>query len=124
MFKLIKIVLLLLLCTSCGQSNTECPITIDTVSIIDQKLYEGTHYYMVLRISGWHEKTEIIEVYDQKPQFDRCSVSITKPIIHDSLDANYINSFLIDLEAKEFIVEYKESPSDENPQTFFRLKFK
>ena len=32
-------------------------------------------YYLVHKISGWSDKTETLELFDSKPDFDNCSKS-------------------------------------------------
>lgn len=74
--------------TACGDQATECPLTLDQTSIIDQKEVNGTTYYLVERISGWHEKTIIIHLFDKKPEFDKCNENIVTPIIDDSVSTD------------------------------------
>lgn len=76
---------------SCAQDDSElqkCPITIDSVSVLLTQTHNGRDYYLVKRISGWHEKTEIIQLYDRKPELDRCNENTIKPIFEDSIETD------------------------------------
>lgn len=80
---------LLLGVISCSEQNgtaEPCPITVDSVSIIDAMEICGETYYLVYRISGLNDKTEILELYNLKPTFDNCSRSNVEPLYGDSLD--------------------------------------
>ena len=55
----------LLMLVSCSDQSVEtepCAITVDAVSIIDSLKLEDTTYLLVHRISGWSDKTEILEL--------------------------------------------------------------
>jgi hypothetical protein len=73
---LIGVVALIVAACSDDASKVEgCPFTVDSVSIVDSKEVGGITYYLVHRIFGWSDKTEILELYDSKPEFDHCSNS-------------------------------------------------
>lgn len=95
---------------SCAQDDPElqeCPITIDSVTVLLVQTHNGRDYYLVKRISGWHEKTEIIQLFNQKPELDRCNEDTIKPIFEDSIetDKNLI-ALKADLTAEEFQLIY------------------
>lgn len=97
-------------CTSCSDENNRispCELTIDTVSIIDQRKVADVTYYLVLRISGWHDKTESLELYDAKPGFDQCAKSNVEPIDGDSLDLEKpVSHIYLDSKNKLLYIEY------------------
>ncbi len=65
--------LLCLMQFSCFDSNQQqdC-LTSDTVAIIDSLSINEQEYFLVYRISGWHDKVESFEVYNTKPVFNAC----------------------------------------------------
>ena len=68
---------------SCSDSNEiseKCPVTVDSVSIIDTVKLEENVFYLVRRVYGWHDKIEVLELYDTKPTFDFCSKSNIEPV--------------------------------------------
>jgi hypothetical protein len=64
-------------CSEQSQDKMACEITVDSVTIIDSMKVDDTTYYLVHRISGWRDKTEILELYSSKPVFDKCAKSKT-----------------------------------------------
>jgi len=73
---------------ACWNADLEhrCPLTTDSVSIVDALSTNNTDYHLVLRISGWHDKVEILELYDQLPTFDQCRGSTTPMLYGESLE--------------------------------------
>ena len=68
MFMVNRYSLIFLLCliqVSCFDSNQqqEC-LTSDSVAVIDILSITEKKYYLVYRISGWHDKIESFEVYN------------------------------------------------------------
>ncbi|BBA37000.1 hypothetical protein sS8_5077 [Methylocaldum marinum] len=47
---------------------------------------EEKTYYLVYRISGWHEKIESFELYGTEPSFDNCGESTVAPLFGESID--------------------------------------
>lgn len=43
-------------------------------------------YFLVYRVSGWHEKVESFELYAAEPVFDKCGISTIEPLFSDSID--------------------------------------
>lgn len=122
---LLIITLVSAFCVSCGKQEIECPIILDQVSIIDQQDFNGTTYYLVERISGWHEKTIIIELFDQKPEFDRCNESIMKPIVDELVSTDLeVKSFSIDLEKRQYEIDYGGQSESIMQTSKFKIKFK
>jgi len=84
-------------------------MTVDTVNIIDEKVVGNNKYYLVLRISGWHDKSEIVELYNEKPSFDLCSISDVEPVYGDSLELDKtVTHLYLDVETKSLNIEYKD----------------
>ncbi len=121
----ISIFIFLCVIASCGDQTTECPLTIEQTSIIDQKEFKGVTYYLVERISGWHEKTIIIQLFDKKPEFDKCNENVSTPIIDDSVSMDLeVKSFLINLESKQYEIEYGGDYESAKQTSKFKLNFK
>ncbi len=73
-------------CSKDSEVKVECPLTVDTFTVLLTKQYEGKEYYLAKRISGWHEKTVIIQLFDRKPRLGECNEDLVKPIFEDSID--------------------------------------
>ncbi len=99
-FRKVSFSLILLLgvlsCTQGDNNKEECPITIDSVTTLLTQTYNEREYYLVKRISGWHEKTEIIQLFDQLPILNKCNEDTIPPIFEDSIE---IDKSLIQLSA-------------------------
>jgi hypothetical protein len=95
-------------CRESAETNADlCPMVIDTVSIIDKQNFGNETYYMVLRIAGWSDKTEIIEVYNAKPVFNHCAKSNIKPIFGDSLEMEQsVSHVYVDVPNNTLSIEY------------------
>lgn len=112
-------------CSKTSSNNSDCPIAVDTVNIIDEKIVENTKYYLVLRISGWHDKSEIVELYNEKPSFDRCSKSDVEPVYGDSLELDRIVTHLyLDVEEKSLNIEYKDGESNKDHNKNLKIEVK
>ncbi len=89
-FKKIGLSLILMLglssCTQDDKNKEGCPITIDSVKTLLTQTYNEHEYYLVKRISGWHEITEIIQLFDQPPILNRCNEDTIPPIFEDSIE--------------------------------------
>ena len=84
---------------------------------------EGRTYYLVYRIAGWHDKTEILELYDSKPEFDNCSRSNIKQIYSDSLDSNQtITHVYLNVKASELDIQYKDAPPGRDNVSLLKLE--
>lgn len=95
-------------CRESAETNADlCSMVIDTVSIIDKQNFGNKTYYMVLRIAGWSDKTEIIEVYNAKPVFNHCAKSNIKPIFGDSLEMEQsVSHVYVDVPNNTVSIEY------------------
>lgn len=122
---LVLLGLIICFCTSCGQQEIECPVILDQVSIIDHQDLNSTSFYLVERISGWHEKSIIIELFDQKPEFDHCNENKIKPIIDELVSTELeIKSFSIDLEKRQYKIDYGAQSESIMQTSKFKIKFK
>lgn len=113
----------------CGDSKStafsECSMSVDSVSTIDTKSVGAVNYYLVLRISGMHDKTEILELFDQQPQYNNCNENIIPPIVADSIASDMeIKSFMIDLKDKHFVVDYTDKSPQPNQAEKLKIEFK
>jgi hypothetical protein len=120
--------LLITACVGCGDSKStafsECSMSVDSVTTIDTKSVGSVNYYLVLRISGFHDKTEIIELFDQQPQYNNCNENIIPPIVSDSIASDMeISSFMIDLKEKHFVIDYSDKPPQPNQAKTLNIKF-
>ena len=82
----IYILLTCLSLASCSNSETECSVAADTMAIIDHLSDDDKTYYLVYRLSGWHDKIESFELYGAKPTFDNCGTSAIEPLFGTSID--------------------------------------
>jgi len=112
---------------ACGEDSDieDCAAVIDTVSIIDKKTHNDKVYYLAKRITGWQDKSVIIQLFDHEPKNDRCHRSLIPPIIEDSLlPRTPVKSFEIDLENKIFIIEYVDNLDADDGIDDFTINFK
>ena len=112
-------------CSEQGANQEACAITVDSVSIIDSMELEATTYYLVHRISGWSDKTEILELYNSKPLFDHCSKSNVDPVYGDSLEMSQTIShvYLNKAEGRLDIV-YSEGSPDKSHNANLKLEIR
>jgi len=107
-----------------SSAEAECAITVDSTSIVDTSVHNDKTWYLVLRISGWHDKTEIVQLFDKKPRLDHCNRDLVAPVIEDSIAHDLsIKSFRIDLKNKEFVIDYIEIPADTGREMDIKLVF-
>ena len=73
---------------SCSDSEVTqaCSMTADSVKVIDQLNIDDHTYFLVHRISGWHEKINSFELYNARPIFDNCGESVIQPLFGASVD--------------------------------------
>jgi hypothetical protein len=112
-------------CSKGTNDNHDCTMTVDTVNIIDEKIVGTTEFYLVLRIAGWHDKTEIIELYDTKPTFDRCSKSDVEPVYGNSLELDKtVTHLYLDTESKSLNIEYKDGEPSKDYNRNLKIEVK
>ena len=118
----------LLFAVSCSEQDADqkdCAITVDAVSIIDSLEFEGVTYYLVRRIAGWSDKTEILELYDSKPLFDNCSKSNVAPVYGDSLEMSQtILHVFLNLKERRLDIVYGEGMPDKSHNANLKLEVK
>ena len=87
------ILLLCLIQASCFDSKEQkgC-LTSDSVAIIDILPVNRQKYYLVYRVSGWHDKIESFELYNTQPIFNICGKSTIQPLFGESIDEKDINN--------------------------------
>ncbi len=85
--------LVLIGCSKADKSVDVCKGLIDTVAVIDQKNINSNTYFLVLRLAGLQDKTEIFEIYDRKPTFDVCGDGKIQPLVGNTVDSkNFDNN--------------------------------
>ncbi len=129
MYKIISaLIVLLLSITSCSDQSAgieECSITVDAVSIIDSIELDDDAFYLVHRVSGWSDKTEVFELYDEKPEFDHCSKSSIDPLFGNSLEMSKTLSHVYldaDKRSLDFVYVDGEPPGLHNSELKLEIK--
>lgn len=124
----IAIPFVLFIFISCTQQNSDkqvCAITVDSVSIIDSLVSDGTNYFLVYRVSGWNDKTEILELYDSRPIFDHCAISNVEPVDGDSLEmSKLISNVFLNTKDNTIDIVYKEGEPDKMHNSTLKLEIK
>lgn len=121
----LMVLLVIASCSEQGANQEVCAITVDSVSIIDSMELEGTTYYLVHRISGWSDKTEILELYDSKPLFDHCSKSNVDPIYGDSLEMSQtISHVFLNKKENRLDIVYSEGSPDKSHNANLKLEIR
>jgi len=83
------------------------------------------NYYLVYRISGWSDKTEIFELYNTQPHFNHCSVSQVEPIFGDSLVlSKTIKHVYLNTAKKKLDIEYIDGDLNEFKNMDVKLEIK
>lgn len=117
--------LLLVGCSDSGVSSNNCEPIIDSVKIVDIKTVGNKTYYLVHRISGWHDKTEILQLFTTKPVFDRCNRNTTEPVFDDSIDSTMaISHIYLDVNMNNLEVLYKKDMKSDAENQKFKLEIK
>lgn len=83
------VLVLALVCLACspkGEPQAQCPLTLDTVETLLTQVHEGKTYVVVKRIAGWHDKTVIIQLFDQSPRLGQCREDLVPPLFEDSIE--------------------------------------
>jgi len=113
---------------SCSEQSGEvepCPITVDSVAMIDSMQVNGKTYYLIHRISGWSDKTEILELYDSKPEFDHCSKANINPLYGDSLELTQaVSHVYLNIKDQVLDIEYKEPGDDKIDNSHLKMQLK
>jgi len=77
---------------SCSEPDQACSMASDSVSVIDQLTVDGQDYFLIHRISGWHEKINSFELYNTQPTFNNCGESPLRPLFGASVDEKDSNN--------------------------------
>ena len=90
-----------------GDASVECPPVLDTVEQLLIKAHGEKNYFLVKRVAGWHDKTIVLQLYDQKPVLNACNEDLVLPIYENSLDdERSVTTLVADLERQSFEVVY------------------
>jgi len=122
--KILFLILCLPLLFACSETSEEetCSFTVDSVSIIDSINTKDNTYYLVYRVAGWSDKTEILELYDKKPVFDKSNI---EAIFGDSLElSKTISHVYLNIEENSFEVDYEEGISSEDHNRSLKLEIR
>lgn len=106
------------------QGEGSCPITLDSIYTLDTREHGDITYYLVLRVAGWHDKAEILQLFDQRPSFDQCNRNTVGPVFDDSLDPNLaVEALLVDPMKDEYSIRYLDSKPDTFRAKDIRIEF-
>jgi hypothetical protein len=108
----IALSVLLIPLVSCSKNPVDegCPLTVDTTKVLLSTTHKGTRYFLVQRISGWHDKTEIIQLFDKEPKLGKCNEDLVKPVFEDSLERDKtLVKLTVSLKNKAFELSYGKS---------------
>lgn len=75
-------------------SDTDCSgFPQGSIQRIQTIVYLGEPAYLYLRVSGFQDKQFFYELYDHKPVFDHCNITVSKPILEDHIfeQDNYVS---------------------------------
>ena len=115
--------LILMSCSNQSSDVEPCPITVDSVEIVDTKEVGGKTYFLVYRVSGWQDKVEILELFDQRPEFDHCSKSNIEPVFGDSLEmTKKISRVFLNTQEGRLDITYEETKPLKNRKDSLRLE--
>ncbi len=126
--KLLFAIFSLLSIVSCSETKVAsdaCSFTVDSVSIIDSLDQGSTKYYLVHRVAGWSDKTEILELFDEKPGFDLCSKSKIEPLYSDSLEqSKTIKHVYLNINEKTLDIIYMDKEPRKNHNQNLKLEIR
>lgn len=73
---------------ACNDVNKDCGVS-DVVQKLDERQVNGKTYFLVLRISGFQDKVEFLQLYDQMPEpGSGCTWGKRDPLDSLSLEEN------------------------------------
>ncbi len=105
-------------CSDDADSNAPCPLTVDTVKVLQTKELNGTKYFLVKRITGWHDKVIVVQLFDKQPELGPCNEDIVMPVFEDSIETDESSVTLrADIKNKEYKFVYADKPSLEHSIT-------
>jgi hypothetical protein len=122
-FRTLILILTIASCSDRDAKVDECSATVDSVEIIDSKAFDDKSYYLVHRISGWHDKVEILELYDEKPVFDTCSKPSVEPIDGDSIEmTKSVSHVFLNIKERKLDIVYGEGLPLKNQKDLIKLE--
>lgn len=66
------------------------------------------------RISGWHDKTIIIQLFDQPPQLGACNEDLVLPVFEDSIEIDKpLLKIIANMKSNQYQLIYGE-PSNQS----------
>lgn len=73
---------------ACNDPNKDCGVA-DVVKKLDERQVNGKTYFLVLRVSGFQDKVEFLQLYDQMPEQEAgCTWGKRDPLDSLSLEEN------------------------------------
>ena len=96
-------------CSKESDVYADCPAVLDTVQTLLTQEYKGKTYVLVKRIAGWHDKTEIIQLFNEPPRLNECNKDLVAPIFEDSIETNKpLIKLKVNISSNMFEFEYGE----------------
>jgi len=118
---MVIVVLFMLTLNACwdAEQQSSCSLTIDSVRVVDVVSTNNKDYHLVLRIAGWHDKVEILELYDHLPTFDQCAMSTTPVLYAESLElSQWVKRIYLEPQQLRFTIDYAPTrPNTDNNLT-------
>ena len=114
LLKMRWVVIAAMLLSACSDNTPDCFIS-DQATLLDERKIKGDQYFLVLRITGWHDKVESLELYNIKPEFGDCGKSKTKYIDEHSLQLE--NQFVSKVRVKDTKLQITYKPGKKNHPT-------
>lgn len=114
-------VCLVFLCLSSGCSKkdaavVECPAILEQVEQLLTQNHQGKDFFLVKRISGWHDKTIIIQLFDQPPQLGACNEDLVLPVFEDSIEIDKpLLKIIANMKSNQYQLIYGESSNQSAP---------
>ena len=114
LLKIIWVFIAAMLLSACSDTAPDCFIR-DQVTLLDERNINGEKYFLVLKITGWHDKAQFLELYDKKPEFDVCGKSKTERIDMRGLELE--NQFVSKVRVKDKKLQITYKPGKKNHPT-------
>jgi hypothetical protein len=95
----------------CSTLPPDCGIA-DSVAIIDQATVAGRPWWLVHRITGFHDKVEFVEVYAAAPVFDSCGHSPLAPVSVDTYDPSQGGVRSLSIREGKVTLVYTRNPAE------------
>ena len=114
LLKMMWVFIAAILLSACSDNTPDCFIS-DQVTLLDERKIKGEQYFLVLKITSWHDKVEFLELYDKKPEFDVCGKSKTERIDMRGLELE--NQFVSKVRVKDKKLQIIYKPGKKNHPT-------